>query len=702
MNHFLKTIYISTLSAYSTVLFSGKLSLGFLIFCATLFNPPAAITGLLGILLSNLLAMFLGVYEERIKKGLYGFNGLLVGLSVSIYHQLDFNLIIILVAAIILLVFVTLSLEQILSYFFGLPVLSIPFVIVSIILYLSFYDYKGLENKAAYVFKYDEYFPELPFYIMYYLKSLGGIFFQSSPWSGLCIAIVLLISSRIIFFLSILGFGMGLSFHIILNGNLDGIAIGNVGFNYILTAIGVGGYFLIPNPSTFILAGFASIASALVSSFTKIFLVQFNIPVFALPFTSVTLLFIYVARLLRNRKFIFVDFQPGSPERNLDYYKTRLKRFGETGLYIRLPFSGKWKISQGYNGKYTHKEAWKESLDFMAIGPENKIRKGNDDSLGDFYTYGLNVLAPSAGRIIKIVNHIEDNPVGSVDTKNNWGNLILIEHAPFFYSQLSHLQKNSILVKEGDYILAGTKLGLAGNSGRSLEPHIHMHFQSNPEIGSNTIPVFFTQYQDESKGSIEIKFNAIPEEEDIVNNLSPDFNLKSFFSLVPGEKINILFEKVGHTKFEDEWRINLDLYGNRFIEDDRNNRLYFLSALDYFAALDYMGAKNSSLFFFFLATYRIPFVRTKSHFEDKISYKPFSSFLMRFFKDLIHPFTDTVGFTWKGQIIEENSNFLIETSIEGRNQKPVYELRLNPSCQVPGIVEVKDHLGNQWIINRKS
>ncbi|TGL63064.1 hypothetical protein EHQ58_01030 [Leptospira ognonensis] len=702
MNHFLKTIYISTLSAYSTVLFSGKLSLGFLIFCATLFNPPAAITGLLGILLSNLLAMFLGVYEERIKKGLYGFNGLLVGLSVSIYHQLDFNLIIILVAAIILLVFVTLSLEQILSYFFGLPVLSIPFVIVSIILYLSFYDYKGLENKAAYVFKYDEYFPELPFYIMYYLKSLGGIFFQSSPWSGLCIAIVLLISSRIIFFLSILGFGLGLSFHIILNGNLDGIAIGNVGFNYILTAIGVGGYFLIPNPSTFILAGFASIASALVSSFTKIFLVQFNIPVFALPFTSVTLLFIYVARLLRNRKFIFVDFQPGSPERNLDYYKTRLKRFGETGLYIRLPFSGKWKISQGYNGKYTHKEAWKESLDFMAIGPENKIRKGNDDSLGDFYTYGLNVLAPSAGRIIKIVNHIEDNPVGSVDTKNNWGNLILIEHAPFFYSQLSHLQKNSILVKEGDYILAGTKLGLAGNSGRSLEPHIHMHFQSNPEIGSNTIPVFFTQYQDESKGSIEIKFNAIPEEEDIVNNLSPDFNLKSFFSLVPGEKINILFEKVGHTKFEDEWRINLDLYGNRFIEDDRNNRLYFLSALDYFAALDYMGAKNSSLFFFFLATYRIPFVRTKSHFEDKISYKPFSSFLMRFFKDLIHPFTDTVGFTWKGQIIEENSNFLIETSIEGRNQKPVYELRLNPSSQVPGIVEVKDHLGNQWIINRKS
>jgi urea transporter len=701
MNHLFKTLGISTLSAYSTVLFSGNLFLGFLIFCATLFNPPAAFMGMLGILFSNLLAMFLGVYEERIRKGLYGFNGLLVGLSVSIYHQVDLNLIVILIAAIVLLVFVTISLEYILAYFFGLPVLSIPFVIVSIILYLSFYDYKGLENKQAYVFYYDQFFPEIPFYVMYYLKSLGGIFFQSSPWSGLCIALVLLISSRIVFFLSILGFGLGLGFHIILNGNLDGIAIGNVGFNYILTAIGVGGYFLIPSPSTFVLAGFASIASALVSSFTKIFLVQFNIPVFALPFTSVTLLFIYVARLLRNRKFIFIDFQPGSPERNLDYYKTRLKRFGESGFYVRLPFSGKWKVSQGYNGKYTHKDSWKESLDFMAIGADGKVRKGAENSLNDFYTFGLNVLAPCAGRIVKVVNHIDDNPVGSVDTINNWGNLILIEHAAYFYSQISHLQKNSIFVKEGDYVQAGTKLGLAGNSGRSLEPHIHLHFQTNPEIGSSTIPVSFTQYQDESKENVEIKFNHIPEEEDIVNNLSPDFNFKNFFALAPGEMIKVDFEKIGYQKFEDEWKINLDLLGNRFIEDDRNNRLYFLSAMDYFAGLDYIGKKNTSLYFFFLATYRIPYVRTKSYFEDKISYKPFSNFFVRLIKDLIHPFTDTVGFIWRSEVKEDSSGFYVESSIFGRSQKPVYELRLKPSSLAPGFIEVNDDVGNKWILNRK-
>ena len=102
---FLKTIFFSTLTAYSSVLFNANPYFGFFIFLSTLFNPSAAFTGLLGILFSNLLALFLGVNEERIKKGLYGFNGLLVGLSVSLYHNVDFNLVLMLFAAIVLLVF---------------------------------------------------------------------------------------------------------------------------------------------------------------------------------------------------------------------------------------------------------------------------------------------------------------------------------------------------------------------------------------------------------------------------------------------------------------------------------------------------------------------------------------------------------------------------------------------------------------------
>jgi urea transporter len=697
--NFFKTIYFSTLTAYSSVLFNSSPYLGFLIFLATLFNPPAALTGFLGILFSNLLAIALGVHEERVKKGLYGFNGLLVGLSVSLYHNVDWNLILILFAAIVLLVFLTLAMEYAFSYFLALPTLSIPFVLVSIIIYFSFYDYHGFISRQPYVFPYDSYFPEIPYYASYYIKSLGGIFFQSSPWAGLTIAIILFASSRIAFLLSIIGFATGMLFHITLHGNVGDLSAGSVGFNYILSAIAVGGIFLIPTPSTFILAILAAMVSALIASFTKVFFVQFNIPVLALPFTTVTLLFVYATRLLRNKKFISVDFLPGSPEANLDYYKTRLNRFGISGLYIRLPFSGKWKISQGYNGKYTHKDSWKESLDFMATDSEGAIRKGKENTLEDFYTYGLTVLSPSAGRVVKVIKHLEDNKPGDVDTKNNWGNLVLIEHAPFVYSQISHLLKNSISVKEGDYIGAGTKIGLAGNSGRSLEPHIHLHFQSTPELGSSTIPISFTQYQKESNSKTFIHFNDIPLEDEVVSNLQSDFNLKTFFSLPPGDEYTISLSKNNKVSTE-KWKVNLDLLGNRFLEDEKNNRVYFYSSLDYFSCLDYIGKKNTGLFFFYLASYRVPFINIASNWKDKMSYKYFSIFFVRLFKDLLHPFSDSVGFEWQGEMIEKDSNLCLKVKILQNTEKKLYELELNPEGSAPGIISINNQEGDKWILTK--
>ena len=138
--NFLKTAYFATLSAYSSILFSPSPYLGLFIFFTTLFNWQAGLMGLLGVIFSILTAKFLGMHEERIKKGSLGFNGLLVGLSINLYHNIDFSLIFILFAAIVLLVFLTIALEYAFSYFFGLPILSIPFVIVSVIVYFSFYD----------------------------------------------------------------------------------------------------------------------------------------------------------------------------------------------------------------------------------------------------------------------------------------------------------------------------------------------------------------------------------------------------------------------------------------------------------------------------------------------------------------------------------------------------------------------------------
>lgn len=696
----IKLLSVATLKAYGTVLFSNSRWVGFFILLATLFNIQAAITGFLGTLFSNLLALVLGVHEDRIKKGLYGFNGLLVGLSISLYHIVDINLIVMLFAAIALLIFITLALEHVLGYFLGLPVLSVPFVIVSIIIYLALFNYNGFTVKKSTYYVFDSFFPELPEYILFYLKSLGAIFFQSSPWSGLMIAIIIFVFSRIAFMLSVIGFSVGVMFHLFLGGNMLDVSAGIVGFNYILTAIAVGGIFLVPEISTFLLAALATIVSTLIASFMKIFLINFNIPVLALPFTTVSLMFLYVARLLRNKKFKVVDFLPGSPENNLDYYKTRLERFGETGIYIRLPFSGRWKISQGYSGKHTHKDLWKESLDFMAIGGNDSFRKGKSNELSDYFTYELPVLAPCSGRITKVVNHLNDNPLGELDTKENWGNLVLIEHTPFLFSQLSHLKKDSILVKEGDYVTAGTKIGLVGNSGRSPEPHIHLHFQSTPEVGSSTVPVTFTQYVRYDKDATEIHFNAVPNEDEIIANVTADFNIKSFFSLAPGQEYILEIKKDSDKVIKEKWYAGVDFWGNRYLEDQKSNRIYFFLGKDYFACLDYNGSKGTALFILYLAIYRIPFTSGKSVWNDRMSYKYFSSLSVRLFKDFIQPFTDWVAFKWKAHLEDSDNGLILKSEILKQNGSPLYEIETELSSSIPGIVRAKNDSGEKWEIKK--
>ena len=56
----------------------------------------------------------------------------------------------------------------------------------------------------------------------------------------------------------------------------------------------------------------------------------------------------------------------------------------------------------------------------------------------------------------------------------------------------AHFKQNSIKVKKGMQVKAGTLLGLCGNSGHSSEPHLHFHVQNTDDLFSGTgIKAFF-------------------------------------------------------------------------------------------------------------------------------------------------------------------------------------------------------------------
>jgi len=682
----------STLRSYASILFSDRRLIGAIALAATFFNWRAGVFGLVALLAANALAMLLGVHEDKIKKGLIGFNALLLGLSFSYYYALAPTTFIILLVAVAFLVFVNIVLDHIFGYFFNLPALSIPFVIVSSISYLAFYNYYGALLQKNPALPIDAFFPDFNLYVSYYFRSLGAIFFQSSPWAGLMIMVALLISSRLAFLLSLLGFASGAIFHTALKGDLNDMTGGLVAFNYILTCIAVGGIFLVPGPRVFAIAIVATLATATVASFIKIFFVTFNMPVLTLPFALVTLTVIYAIKLVQNPKIRPVDFLPGSPEHNLEYFSSRQGRFGESGLDIRLPYLGKWKVSQGYHGKHTHRDLWYASLDFMAVGGEeaNAVRKNQSSDIEDYYTFGLPVLATASGTVRRVVAHVEDNAAGEMNLKDNWGNLVLIQHAPLLFSMVCHLKKNSIVVKEGDHVVAGARLASAGNSGRSDIPHIHLHFQATPEIGSATIPIPFTQFA-ATNGTQKTRFNSVPNENEIVMNLTNDFNLKSFFSLAPGQEFLICVEEPSGHKIEELWQIRVDFLGSRYIESSSGDKLVYTQANDWFACLDYSGRKSGGLYMTYLAYYRVPFTTTQQLFSERISYKTFTSLPMRIVKDILLPFTSRVALEWQASCGDGK----IASKIPG-----VAETQTNLMGAFPGTIDATVK-GKSWRISRK-
>ncbi len=126
------------------------------------------------------------------------------------------------------------------------------------------------------------------------------------------------------------------------------------------------------------------------------------------------------------------------------------------------------------------------------------LKEKTFDGLGlkleDYYCYRKPVLAPTRGRVISVVNHLPDNPIGHIDKANNWGNSVVIYDERGFYVELSHFAEGSIRVKPGDWIEVGQTIGICGNSGYSPQPHLHIQVQATQDLGAITLPFSFVGY----------------------------------------------------------------------------------------------------------------------------------------------------------------------------------------------------------------
>lgn len=592
-----KNMFFNAIKPYSSLLFLNNKYLGIALLLITFLNPSVAISGLFAIIFTIAFAEFLEFKEAYLAQGFYIYNSLLVGMGIGYIFSPSF-ISIVLIAILASFTFMLSFMLNRLFSVYKIPILSLPFSIVTMFVYLASLKYSGLLSSLL---NNAELFDiTLPLAISAFLKSFGTIFFLPLNIAGISMLILTLFFSRIIVIMALVGFYFGVSVHSFLLGSFTLALQDPYAFNYILVAISLCGIFLIPTLKNFILALMGVSMSVILTDAIGILFNYYGIPVFTLPFNITVIVFIFILSLIYYKEFN-TEIK-ATPEKSLSNHLSKIFRFGETSVQIGLPFTGTWSVYQAFNGEWTHKGEYKYAYDFVKK-IEGKSYKNDGLYKEDYYAFGEVILSPISGYVVAVKQDLFDNYIGEVDNIHNWGNYIIIKSDLGFYVEISHLMQYSVKVELGAYIEENMIIAKCGNSGYSPEPHIHIQVQDLGILGGFTKYFTFSEYIKKDR----LYQHTLPNLGENISSIIQDKSINSRFIYILDDLFTYEIFKKGYKIGEISFIVKMNEYGAFYLQDEQENQLYFYNNLKEFYFYNYIGGESHLKWLFILAP-RTPFI----------------------------------------------------------------------------------------------
>lgn len=590
------------LRAAAWLLFAERPAVGALILAAAFVRPWVGAFGLLAAGVSLLASHAAGFAKEAGERGLYAYNPLLVGLALGAFFEPSPALVALTLLAAVGTVLLQSALEATFGALLRLPVLGLPFVLVTGALLLAAPLVPALRPAAALASLWPE------GVLQQYFTALGAIVFQPSLPGGLVIFAALLLHSRIAALLSGLGFLGGAMVLALVPGLSDGARLA-IAYNSILTALALGGVYFVPQRATLLFAALFATLTGLGALGIAAFLHPLGLPLLALPFHLALWVALAAMRArVRDEAPRSVDFVSGTPEANLAFHRAREARFG-ANLAVRfaLPVSGAWTVTQGHDGAHTHRDAWRHAFDLEVLGEDGLAFDGDGRSLRNFRAYRLPVLAVADGTVVRVVTDVPDNPIGERNPRDPWGNLVVIQHGPALFSLVCHLAPGSVEVAVGAWVRQGQRVAACGNSGRSFVPHVHLQLQPTARPGAPTLDVALNELVVRRGEQLALERNVRPVKGDVVRNLERRDELAALLAIPIGARRRWSVTRADGRVEQDELTAEIGLFNELSLASQHGGRLFFEPQRTQWLAFDRLGPRRGVLPLLWLALPRLPF-----------------------------------------------------------------------------------------------
>lgn len=321
-----------SLRGVGQVVFQNNPLSGLVILAALFFN--SWIYGsicVLGVFTSTAVAIALRADKGLIHDGLYGFNGALVGLALVAFTSEDFRsgavpslylaVYIIFAAGMTTIVFA--SMARLLTPY-RVAALTMPFVLVGWLFLFAVLKFDNIDaGPLAKPVSPDQYVDGvayvLPTWYMGVGNAIGQIFFQDNWISGYLIVIGIAIHSRLAAGMALVGAVLAALVAVVFGGPEGAIRDGLFGYNAALTALALGGFFLVLTWRSFLYTLFGIVVATWLWASVAIFLEPIGMPVLTSTFVLVTWLMLIAADAFK----VLVPVPPAeatTPEDNLRRY----------------------------------------------------------------------------------------------------------------------------------------------------------------------------------------------------------------------------------------------------------------------------------------------------------------------------------------------------------------------------------------------